>query len=61
MPNYVYECLLCGRQFEKIVPVAERRSTACLECGHLSLKKPSSPAIQFKGSGFYVNDYGKKV
>lgn len=59
MPLYEYKCDLCGR-FEKIVKFSDPPLGACPTCGGTVQKLFSSPAIQFKGSGFYITDYAKK-
>ena len=59
MPLYEYECESCGRRFERIQKFSDPPVTECPTCGGLVRKLFSSPAIQFKGSGFYITDYGK--
>jgi putative FmdB family regulatory protein len=61
MPLYEYECEACGQRFEKIVKFSDPPIEVCAKCGKGPVKKLfSSPAIQFKGSGFYITDYAKK-
>ena len=61
MPLYEYECEACGQRFELIRKFSDPELEACTLCGHSPVKRlPSSPAIQFKGSGFYITDYGKQ-
>ncbi len=61
MPLYEYECEACGRRFEVIRKFSDRPLDACTQCGNGPVKRlPSSPAIQFKGSGFYITDYARK-
>jgi putative FmdB family regulatory protein len=61
MPLYEYECEACGRRFEKIQKFSDPPIDTCETCGKGPVKKLlSSPAIQFKGSGFYITDYPKK-
>ena len=60
MPLYEYECKKCGRRVEKIVKFSDPPLTTCESCGGKLKRLLSSPAIRFKGSGFYVNDYAKK-
>jgi len=59
MPIYEYKCNLCGKRFEKI----EKFSDAPLEthegCGGPVERLLSAPALQFKGTGWYVTDYAK--
>jgi putative FmdB family regulatory protein len=59
MPLYEYLCGSCGRSFERIQKFSDPRVTECPACGGAVEKLPSSPAIQFKGSGFYITDYAK--
>ena len=59
MPLYEYECQACGHRFEKIQKFSDAPITACPQCGGAVEKLVSSPAIQFKGSGFYLTDYGR--
>lgn len=59
MPLYEYKCDACG-PFEKIVKFSDPPLEACPTCGGKIQKLFSSPAIQFKGSGFYITDYAKK-
>jgi putative FmdB family regulatory protein len=61
MPLYEYQCDACGRRFEKIQKFSDEPLTVCALCGKGPVQKlPSSPAIQFKGSGWYITDYAKK-
>lgn len=60
MPLYEYKCEACGNRFEKIVKFSDPPLEACPECGGAVEKLLSSPAIQFKGSGWYITDYAKK-
>jgi putative FmdB family regulatory protein len=59
MPLYEYECGSCGRRFERIQKFSDPPVTECPTCGGPVHKLVSSPAIQFKGSGFYITDYAK--
>lgn len=59
MPLYEYECDACGHRFEKIQKFSDPRADTCPKCGGAVHKLMSSPAIQFKGSGFYITDYPK--
>jgi putative FmdB family regulatory protein len=59
MPLYEYECEN-GHRFELIRKFADPPLDACPTCGAKARKLISSPAIQFKGSGFYITDYAKK-
>jgi putative FmdB family regulatory protein len=61
LPLYEYKCLKCGRKTEKIGNVAGPHLKKCPHCGGKVEMMFSAPAIQFKGSGWYVTDYaGKK-
>ena len=61
MPLYEYECEACGKRFEKIQKFTDPQPDVCVHCGKGPVRKLfSSPAIQFKGSGFYITDYAKK-
>ena len=60
MPLYEYECEACGHRFEKIQKFSDPLEDKCPKCGGQVHKLMSSPAIQFKGSGFYITDYAKK-
>jgi putative FmdB family regulatory protein len=61
MPLYEYECEAeNGRRFEIIQKFSDPILTICPTCGGPVRKLLSSPAIQFKGSGFYITDYAKK-
>src|SRR3954464_7467060 len=59
MPLYEYECDACGHRFEKIQKFSDPLEDTCPKCGDHVHKLMSSPAIQFKGSGFYITDYPK--
>ena len=60
MPLYEYECDACSHRFEKIQKFSDPLEDTCPKCGGRVHKLMSSPAIQFKGSGFYITDYAKK-
>jgi putative FmdB family regulatory protein len=60
MPLYEYQCQSCEARFEKIQKFSDPPVEVCPKCGGSVKKLPSSPAIQFKGSGFYITDYPKK-
>src|SRR5688572_33013723 len=57
MPIYEYDCDACGKRTEAIQRLGERPLKICPHCGGRLKKAFSAPAIQFKGSGWYVNDY----
>ncbi len=60
MPLYEYKCLKCGRKTEKIENMNGPHLKKCPHCGGKVEALLSAPAIQFKGSGWYVTDYGGK-
>ena len=61
MPLYEYECRACGNRFEQIQKFSDPPVEKCPVCGAPRVRKlMSSPAIQFKGSGWYITDYAKK-
>jgi putative FmdB family regulatory protein len=60
VPLYEYACLKCGRHSDKIEPVAGPHLKKCPHCGGKVESVITAPAIKFKGSGWYVNDYASK-
>ena len=60
MPLYEYQCGACAHRFEQIQKFSDPPLTSCPECGGALRKLVSSPAIQFKGSGWYVTDYARQ-
>ena len=60
MPLYEYQCESCEHRFEKIQKFSDPAPEACPKCGGPVRKLMSSPAIQFKGTGWYITDYAKK-
>jgi|ERR1039458_2433784 putative FmdB family regulatory protein len=60
MPNYEYLCKKCGHRFEQIRKFSDKHLRKCPECGGVIEQVISAPAVQFKGSGWYVTDYQKK-
>jgi putative FmdB family regulatory protein len=61
MPLYEYECKACSWRFEQIQKFSDPPLEVCPNCGERQLQKLlSSPAIQFKGSGWYITDYARK-
>ncbi len=58
MPLYEYHCKKCGR-FETLQRFSDGPLSACPTCGGAVERLISAPAFQFKGSGWYVTDYGK--
>ena len=61
MPLYEYRCKACERQFEVIRKFSDPALEICKLCGKGPVERlQSSPAIQFKGTGWYITDYGRK-
>jgi putative FmdB family regulatory protein len=61
MPLYEYECESCHHRFEAIRKFSDPPLETCSSCGAGPVRKlMSSPAIQFKGTGWYITDYAKK-
>ena len=60
MPLYEYECKKCHHRFERIQKYSDPHMRKCPDCGGTVELVVSAPAVQFKGSGWYVNDYAKK-
>lgn len=60
MPLYEYQCTQCQERAEILQKFSDPPSTQCPKCGGELRKLHSSPAIQFKGSGFYKTDYPTK-
>jgi len=58
MPLYEYECFLCHHRFERIQRVDADPIRECPSCGGAVRRLLGTPALQFKGSGWYVTDYG---
>ena len=61
MPIYEYECRKCQAHTEAFQKVSDKPLTRCKKCGGRLEKVISAPAIQFKGSGWYVTDYSNKA
>ena len=59
MPLYEYECKKCGKRVERIEKMDGPHLRKCPHCGGLVDRLMSRPAIQFKGSGWYVTDYAR--
>jgi putative FmdB family regulatory protein len=61
MPLYEYQCDACGSRFEQIQKFSDPPVDKCPKCGAGPVHKLlSSPAFQFKGSGWYITDYARK-
>ena len=61
MPIYEYECKKCKAHVEAFQKLSDKPLTKCRKCGGKLERKISAPAIQFKGSGWYVTDYAGKT
>jgi len=59
MPIYEYKCTKCEHEFETLQGMNDRPLRKCPECKGKIERMQSAPAFQFKGSGWYVTDYGK--
>ncbi len=59
MPLYEFRCESCGHELETIVAFSDPLPTTCETCGGALKKLLAAPAVQFKGSGFYLTDYGR--
>jgi putative FmdB family regulatory protein len=59
MPLYEYQCDACAHRFEVIQKFSDPPVETCVKCGGAVRKLLSSPAIQFKGSGWYITDYAR--
>jgi len=61
MPLYEYQCETCGERFEVIQKFSDPPAAVCTKCGKGPVVRlMSSPAIQFKGTGWYITDYAQK-
>ncbi|HZS96524.1 MAG TPA: zinc ribbon domain-containing protein [Terriglobales bacterium] len=60
MPLYEYECKKCHHRFERIQKFSDPHVKKCPDCKGPVEQVVSAPAVQFKGSGWYVTDYPKK-
>ena len=60
MPLYEYQCKKCHNRFERIQKFSDPHIKKCPDCGGPVEQVISAPAVQFKGSGWYVTDYAKK-
>jgi len=59
MPLYEYQCQACNHRYERIERVSDPTTGTCPDCGGEARRLLGVPALQFKGSGWYVTDYGK--
>jgi putative FmdB family regulatory protein len=60
LPLFEYKCDKCGHLFEKLEKHSASKTKICPRCGAKAPRQFAAPAIQFKGSGWYVTDYGGK-
>ena len=60
MPLYEYQCHRCGKKFEVIEKFSDTPLTVHPDCGGEVERLISAPSLQFKGTGWYVTDYGRK-
>jgi putative FmdB family regulatory protein len=60
MPIYEYECAECGKHFDEIQKFSDEPLTQCKFCGGPVRKLLGAPALQFKGTGWYITDYAGK-
>ena len=62
MPLYEYQCPKCGHRFERIQKFSDPDPKKCPKCGAGKVERLlHAPAVQFKGTGWYVTDYGRKA
>ncbi len=60
MPLYPYRCKECGHRFEKIQKFGAKQEKVCPKCGGALERTLTAPSLNFKGAGWYVNDYAAK-
>ena len=60
LPTYDYRCDQCGSEFELRLRFSDSVEQPCNSCDNIATRQFSAVPIVFKGSGWYVNDYGKK-
>jgi putative FmdB family regulatory protein len=60
LPLYPYRCTQCGHRFEKIQHFKDEPEKVCPQCGGVLERPLTAPGLQFKGAGWYVNDYAPK-
>jgi len=61
LPLYPYRCTTCGHRFEKIQNFSAEPEKICPKCGNETLVRPlTAPRFNFKGAGWYINDYAPK-
>ncbi len=60
MPIYEYECTSCGERFDVMQKFSDPPVKTCRLCKGKVRKVLAAPALQFKGSGWYITDYAGK-
>jgi putative FmdB family regulatory protein len=60
LPLYPYRCKECGHRFEKIQKFGAKQEKVCPKCGGALERTLTAPSLNFKGAGWYVNDYAAK-
>ncbi|HPR64632.1 MAG TPA: zinc ribbon domain-containing protein [Thermoanaerobaculia bacterium] len=60
MPLYEFRCTACQAEIEVLLSISDPYPDTCERCGGTLVKKINAPAIQFKGSGWYITDYARK-
>jgi putative FmdB family regulatory protein len=60
LPLYAYRCTKCGHKFEKIQNFSAEPEHECPKCHGLLERPLTAPRLNFKGAGWYVNDYASK-
>jgi putative FmdB family regulatory protein len=60
LPLYAYRCTQCGHKFEKIQNFSADPETVCPKCGGVLERPLTAPRLNFKGAGWYINDYAPK-
>jgi len=60
LPLYPYRCKECGHRFEKIQKFGAKQEKVCPKCGGVLERTLTAPSLNFKGAGWYVNDYAAK-
>jgi len=60
LPLYGYRCTQCSHRFDKIQKFSDELESVCPKCGGALERPLTAPALQFKGAGWYINDYAAK-